>query len=432
MRALAALLLVLLAAPEAAGAQTRQPGLGKDGLVLERVVIVERHGVRSPTRAPEALARYASQPWHAWPVAPGLLTDHGRRDVALMGAWLRADYASKGLWPAAGPAPVDAAYVWADSKDQRTRVSGQALLDGAFPGSGLKDAFGPEGAVDPAFDAVATGACSLDLDQARKAVVAEAGGDLDNPRPDYKAALAALTAVLKPGTRPDPGARNTVTPGDGQLRYAGPLADAATSAENVYLEYVQGFPLDEVGWGRAGSPAVIAGFMPMHDISFDLTRRTPYLAERFGAVMMRRILGALEGRAALPGQTAPVKMAVFAGHDSNLANMAGILGVRWTLPDQPDDTAPDTALAFEVWQAKSGQRYVRLAVIYQTIDQLRNETPLDAAHRPGRVELTVPGCADGPAGACGLARFEALIGARLPPQCQVGSADAEKRQSAIG
>lgn len=416
MRVLVALLLALLTLPGAASAAAR-----KDRLALERVVIVERHGVRSPTKAPADLARYASQPWHGWPVAPGLLTDHGRRDVELMWAWLRADYARKGLWPASGPAPRDAIYVWADAKDQRTRASGQAVLDGAFPGSGLKDAFGPEGMSDRVFDAVSTGACPLNLDKARNAVVAEAGGDLDNPRGDYHAALAALTAVLKPGAQPAPEAHNTVTPGDkGQLRYAGPLADAATSAENVYLEYVQGFPLAEVGWGRANTPAALAGFMPMHDISFDLTRRTPYLAAHYGAVMMGEVLGALAGRAALPGQTAPARMVVFAGHDSNLANMAGILGVRWTLPGQPDDTAPDTALAFEVWKAKSGQRYVRVAVVYQTIDQLRNETPLDAAHPPGRVELSIPGCADGPNGACRLARFGALIAGRLPPECALG------------
>lgn len=133
--------------------------------------------------------------------------------------------------------------------------------------------------------------------------------------------------------------------------------------------------------------------------------------------MMRDILGALQGKATLPGQTAPARMAVFAGHDSNLANMAGILGVRWTLPDQPDTTAPDTALAFEVWKAPSGERYVRLAVIYQTLDQLRNETPLDAAHPAGRVDLPIPGCADGPHGACRLDAFEAMVAARLPTDC---------------
>ena len=413
MRALAVIVLALLASPGAASAAA-----AKDGLVLERVVIVERHGVRSPTKAPEALARYASQPWHAWPVAPGILTDHGRRDVELMGAWLRADYARKGLWPALGPAPTGAVYIWADAKDQRTRVSGQALLDGAFPGSGLKDAFGPEGSSDAVFDPAAMDVCKIDAEQARQAIIAKAGGDLDNPRPDYKPALAALNAVLRPGTEPDPEAHNTATVGKGgELRFAGPLADAGTTAENLYLEYVQGFPLAEVGWGRARSPAAFARFMPLHDISFDLSRRTPYLAARHGSVMMRQTLEALQGRAALPGQTLPARMAVFAGHDTNLASMAGILGVRWTLPDQPDDTAPDTVLGFEVWKAKSGQRFVRVAVIYQTMDQLRNATPLDAAHPAGRMDLSVPGCADALDGACRLETFETLIAARLPTDC---------------
>ena len=421
MRVLATALALAVIAQSGAA----QPARREAGPELERVVIVERHGVRSPTKAPADLAPYASQPWHAWPVPPGVLTDHGRRNVALMGAWLRADYAGKGLWPATGPAPRDAIYVWADGKDQRTRASGQAVIDGAFPGSGLKDAFAAEGKGDPVFDAVSTGVCPYDVDKAQKAVLAEAGGDLDDPRPDYRAALAAMTAVLKPGTQPDPDAHNIAKPGkNGQLGFAGPLPEAASSAENIYLEYVQGFPLDQVGWGRAASPAAIAAFMPMHDISFDLSRRTPYLATHYGAVMMQDVLGALQGRAALPGQAAPARLALFAGHDSNLANMAGILGVRWVLPDQPDDTAPDAALAFEVWKTRSGRRIVRVAVIYQTIDQLRNETPLDAAHPARRLDLAVPGCADGPDGACSLKTFEALMTARLPAECV---ADRPKR-----
>ena len=209
----------------------------------------------------------------------------------------------------------------------------------------------------------------------------------------------------------------------GELRYAGPLFDASSSTENLYLEYVQGFALDEVGWGRANSPAAFARFMPLHEIAFDLNRRTPYLAARYGAVMMHETLGALLGGATLPGQTAPARMAVFAGHDTNLASMAGILRVRWTLPDQPDDTAPDTALALEVWKARLGQRYVRVAVIYQTIDQLRNATPLDAVHPAGRLALPVPGCADGPDGACRLETFEAAIAARLPTDCALAARD---------
>ena len=186
--------LAALAAVPAAPADTR--------LVLDHIVLVQRHGVRSPTKAPDALDRYSVQPWPVWPVAPGLLTDHGRRDAVLMGAWLRADYARRGLWPRTGCLKPGATYVWADSKDQRTRVSGQALLDGAFPGCGLSDDHGPDDTVDPLFSATSAGLCPIDADEARKAVLAEAGADLDRPSAGYDAAKAALAAVLDPASKP--------------------------------------------------------------------------------------------------------------------------------------------------------------------------------------------------------------------------------------
>ncbi len=71
---LAVLVAVLLAASPAAAAP-----------VLEKVVILQRHGVRSPTKALEG--------WAQWPVAPGELTDHGAAALARMGDALHRHYA---------------------------------------------------------------------------------------------------------------------------------------------------------------------------------------------------------------------------------------------------------------------------------------------------------------------------------------------------
>ena len=38
---------------------------------LLNVVVVSRHGVRSPTQSPEKLHGWADKKWPAWPVAPG-------------------------------------------------------------------------------------------------------------------------------------------------------------------------------------------------------------------------------------------------------------------------------------------------------------------------------------------------------------------------
>lgn len=396
-------------------------------LVLERVVAVERHGVRSPTKPPEALSRYSAQPWPAWPVGPGELTPHGAENVRLMGAWLRRAYAREGLLPAAGcPAP-GAVYVWADGADQRTRMSGQALLDGAFPGCGLAAAHGPEGRTDPLFDGISSGACPIDAEKARAAILAEAGGDLARPGPGYEAAKAALAEVLspRPPACPDDAgacflhAPNALAAKGGQVRMEGALGVAATLTESLFLEYEQGMPASAVGWGRAGSPARIAAIMPLHEIDADLMRRTPYMASHNGAPMARAVADAVDGRPAVPAQSEPAPaLLVIAGHDTNLSNLAGVLGLDWTLPGQPDKTPPDGALVFEVWRAPDGARFVKAAFVYQSLAQLRNATPLDEAHPAGRVPLTLPGCADGPGGACSLATFQRRIEAAVPADCR--------------
>jgi 4-phytase/acid phosphatase len=114
--------------------------------------------------------------------------------------------------------------------------------------------------------------------------------------------------------------------------------------------------------------------------------------------LLQTVLDALEGRTApaFPGEPvapAAARLVVIAGHDTNIANLAGVLGLQWTLPGQPDDTPPGGALVFEVWRDAGGAAWVRARFVYQTLEQLRSLTPLDAAHPAGAVDLPPP-CAE--------------------------------------
>ena len=53
-------------------------------LKLERVVMLQRHGIRPPTVGNDQLARFAAEPWPAWPVPSGDLTPHGGEVVRLL------------------------------------------------------------------------------------------------------------------------------------------------------------------------------------------------------------------------------------------------------------------------------------------------------------------------------------------------------------
>ena len=418
----------LFALAAAAVLTTAAPGAAPDvsgKLTLERVVLVQRHGVRAPTKPPETYARYASQPWPAWPVGPGELTPHGADNVRFGGTALRAHYAQAGLLPANGCPSPEAVAVWADGADHRTRESGQALVDGAFPGCGLIAQHGPDGKTDPMFDAIDAGVCPVDPRAAQMAV-AVAAGDLDATAPARKGALDALYAVL---TAPDQRRRcdddkgtcfvyghNAVNATEPKIE--GPLATATTLAENLMLEYTQGMPADAVGWGRADAQA-ISQIMPLHNMVSAWTRRSPYIASHRGVVLAHAVLAALQGEAQ-PPFPASAKNAVFVaidGHDTNLSNLAGILGIDWTLPEQPDNTPPGGTLAFEVWRDEAGAKFIKLVFFYETMEQLREGRPLDAAHPLRQVDIPLSGCVVGPTGVCPLASFRDHVVSSLPTEC---------------
>ena len=94
----------------------------------------------------------------------------------------------------------------------------------------------------------------------------------------------------------------------------------------------------------------------------------------------------------------------------NLVLMASVFGLAWTLPGEPDATAPSTALAFELW-TDHGTQYVRPVVYYETLNQLRTLKPGSARVLP----LTFKDCASGPMGSCQLETLRQRALAALPP-----------------
>ncbi len=391
--------------------------------VLVKVVMVSRHGVRSPTQTGEALQASTGRAWPVWPVGPGELTDQGRSDLALMGGFLRTRYAAAGLLPKqACPAP-GAMQVWADGADHRTRQSGDILADTLAPGCAVASAHGPDGVRDPLFDGAAV--CPVQQPQAMAAIQARAGGDLVGPAAgavDAARALLGAQACSATAAACLTGP-TTLVAGKSEPKLNGPLGVAAGVSENLLLEYTTDMAADQVAWG-SGSVAAITAVMPAHERSADLMRRTPYVAAHNGFVLARAVLDLLQDRAPqdphAPRLAAGARLTMIAGHDTNLSNMAGVFGLSWALPGQPDSTAPDTTLALELWrEPSSGEESVRAVVYFQSLAQLRDMTPLNAAHPAGITPVRFQGCA---AAACPLAQLVSLVSARLPPECFAGTA----------
>jgi 4-phytase/acid phosphatase len=62
---------------------------------------------------------------------------------------------------------------------------------------------------------------------------------------------------------------------------------ASTAGQTVLLEYVEGKPMDQVGWGRA-SKADIHAMLRFHTGEVPLRGGSPYIAERYAAPIAKR------------------------------------------------------------------------------------------------------------------------------------------------
>ena len=369
---------------------------------LRYVVIISRHGVRSPTSSSERLNQYAAQPWPEWGVPPGNLTPHGRALMKLMGAYYREWLSGERLLRKQGCGDVGRIYIHADT-DQRTIETGRALAETLLPGCAVAVNSEPDGSRDALFDPIEAGIAKPDWEIAAKAVRERLGDHPEHFLDLHRAAFEALQFVLAGGgSAPkkliEPPEEISVTATGKSVRLNEQLSLASTLSENLLLEYTDGMQGKDLGWGRLDVDTLYR-VLELHAAFADLTRRTPYLARARGSDLLDHVLLSMEQAAtgkAVPGALGPPGAAVLilVGHDTNLSNLSGMLGLSWHLPGyQPDDTPPGGALIFSLWQQPGTAHYfVRTQYLAQTLQQMRSATPLTMAAPPAKEDVAVAGC----------------------------------------
>src|ERR1700761_4591147 len=91
-----ALLCALSQSPAGISAQAAKSA-AHSGDTLKLVVILSRHGVRSPTQANTQLDLLSANPWPQWPVAPGELAPRGPLLLSQFAAWDRTQLVAQRL-----------------------------------------------------------------------------------------------------------------------------------------------------------------------------------------------------------------------------------------------------------------------------------------------------------------------------------------------
>ncbi len=361
---------------------------------IERVVLLMRHGVRAPIVGEAPADTRVAGAWPRWPVAPEYLTPHGAAAIARLARHDRRWLEAKGC-PAPGTVRIRA------NTAERTIATGRAWADALAPGCTLPVEHRDAAQVDPLFEPLRARATAFDAGKAVAAIDAYLGG-VDALTARHAAAIRMLDRVLGCGLP-----AGCSTPGRATLRASadshgieltGPIRATSGTAQVILLQYAQGMPMRDVGFGRADA-ATIRRIGALHAALFDVFTRAPYMAAHQAGPVGTHMLATL---AAADGP----RVEALIGHDTNVTALAAALGVNLDAPGfARGDVAPGGALVFTRRRDAAGS-FVTVSYRVQPLAAIRSgaATVLD-------LPLVVPGCAR----RCPLAAFDALLRKRLAP-----------------
>jgi 4-phytase/acid phosphatase len=343
-------------------------------------------------------------------------------------------YGGRGLVQADDCPTAGTVAAWTDLS-QRTRTSGAALLAGMYPRCANLPLRNQANFTvpDPLFNPQPTASCPMDLAANRAAILARVGGSFASVQRDNAAALSMMQSVLCPagatrgaggGSCGEAGMPTSIVGGteDG-VRLRGPLGYASTAAESFLMQAAEGLPKDQVAWGRLAHDAALRELMTLHQLDQDLTQKTKPIAQQRGSNLLTLIGAILVNGHRFPGHAAtgqPVRLGFLVGHESNIHNVAALLGLTWQIPGfLPGEATPGGALAFEQFrEVRSEKRYVRIAYYAQTLDEMRRRALLTYRDPPGMVQVALPACsADLVNNACPLETFLKIVKAAVDPGC---------------
>jgi 4-phytase/acid phosphatase len=387
-----------------------------DNSKLKFSLVFIRHGVRSPTKANTAYAPYAVDAWPDWPVDPGDLTPYGQQLMTLLGSYYSQYFTAQGILTGNEQQDANRIYFYADNAE-RTLASAAGLVSGMLPTVGADVTSFATGQNDPLFFPVKVGLGNPDFTLAAAALNGRLGSNPGAMTTANNLQFALLESALLNVPLETAETNPAVTSGSATSVQAIPLTVTASTASSIVgfsgsvdtastlteiflLEYANGMPDSQVGWGRV-SHDQIAQLTQLHTLDFDLTDRTPYFAQTQGSNLLLHIKNTLDQAAhglsvdhAIGSPKNKVVMLV--GHDDQLASVGGLLHANWQLPTFAwNDTPPGGAMVFELRQQPNGEDFVRLYYLCQTLDQMHNATPLSLQTPPVTAPIFIPG-ASGP------------------------------------
>lgn len=412
----------LLSACSSIGNSNNQTMLAPSDYTLEKVVFFSRHGIRAPLIGyGSALAEATPQTWPTWTTEGGHLTPKG---VQLEGIF--AEYLGHWLDVAGlikqGECRPEAVLVYTNSLP-RTIATGEQFAQKAFADCGI-DVRHLEavGKMDNTFNPIVRSTVDAAFEeQLRRSIDESLGAEgfagLNRRLANSYAALEKVLnyqnsiACKEKNSCQIAAIENTLSFEQGkEPKTTGALRNGTGAADSFVLQYYEGFPLEQVAWGKIDNEEAWKSITAIKDLYNDVLFGSPLMAKEAATPLLSFIQNAFsdEGYAhPLIEQARQAKVVMLVGHDSNVGSLLPLLKTKpYHLPNQYEHTPSGGKIAFQQWRDPQGKQWIKIEYFYQSTEQLRQAQALSDSNPPQRVTLEIANCPVNTQGFCALEDFK--------------------------
>lgn len=385
---------VILAACSAKESLPRveRPDGFSDRYTPERVVILSRHGIRSPlNRGGSVLSRITPHKWFNWTSAPSELSRKGAVQEFRLGQYLGRRLEEEGLFPAKWSPAEGEIRLYANAL-QRTIATSRSFIAGFLPLENIPvEHHGALGTMDPVFSVCLRSIDSLFVQRALHEMDSLALLYRDELRQNYPLLARVLDFDQSAAKAAGDTTRFRLDDIAFELRegeepqVTGTLCWACRAADALTLQYYEeaddrkagfGYRLSLDGWRRISA---------VKEVYQRLLFATPVIARHLAQPMA----ACLREELTVPGR----RFTFLCGHDSNLLSVLSALQAEpYTLPGAVEaDTPVSSMLVLRRWKGVDGADYASLSLLYPTAEELRKGADLDRRNPPAEVAISLQG-----------------------------------------
>lgn len=364
---------------------------------LTEVVVFSRHNIRAPLAAPGSfISRVTPHSWHDFGVGASELTEKGGILETINGEFFRKWLVLEGLFQNDGPRENEI-YFLSNSK-QRTIATAEFFQKGFTPGrTPTVHHAGRLDDMDPNF-ALALGKDVTEAQWAQIKKEYEAEYDADGIRRASMALQAnydLLAEVLDLKESPafkdgsftgfDNHDSEILFPEGDEPRMTASINDACSIADALILQYYEEPDLNKVAFGEQPTREQWQMFSQIIERRDAIRFHSPFVQHYVSQRQRNLIADAL--------QSGEYKFTYICGHDTNIFNILKSMHViRYDIPDAIEVSTPiGSKIVFEKWTDAAGNDYIGVNHIYQTVDQLHGNIPLDFTTVPACIRLEFEG-----------------------------------------